>query len=356
MDIFVLDESFQTIAVFDEFESLIWTDRYNKCGDFEIYGPATEEMLSVFVADRYLWLKGARNLMIVEDRKIESDEDNHDKITVTGRSLDSILDRRIILGQKVLTGNFQNAINTLLTENVISPTDTTRAIPNFIFEASTDTRITALTIDAQYNFDNLYEAIQKLCEEKNVGFEVVLNGSNQFVFRLYLGTDRSYAQSTNPYVVFSPSYDNLINSSYIESKKTLKTVSIVGGEGEGSARKTATASATSGAGTGLSRREMFVDASDVSSTIDGGTLTDEQYSAQLVEKGSAELANNVATKTFEGKVEATRSWIYGTDYFMGDIVQIVNEQGIESTSRITELIHSQDSTGTSVYPTFSTIT
>jgi hypothetical protein len=337
------------------FESLIWTERYNKCGDFEIYGPATQEMLDVFAVDRYLWINGSRSTMIVEDRKIESDEDDHDKITITGRSLDSILDRRVILGQKVLTGNFQDAIHTLLIENVISPTDTARAIPNFIFETSTDTRITELTIDAQYNFDNLYEAIQKICEEKSVGFEVVLNASNQFVFRLYLGTDRSYAQSANPYVVFSPSYDNLINSSYVESKKTLKTVSIVGGEGEGSARKTTTASISSGAGSGLSRREMFVDASDVSTTSDSGTLTDEQYYAQLAEKGTSELANNVITKTFDGKLETSRSWAYGVDFFMGDVVQVVNEQGITSSSRIVELIHSQDSTGIFMYPTFATV-
>lgn len=355
MDLLVLNESFQSVAVVDMFESLIWTERYNKCGDFEIYGPVTQNMLDVFAVDRYLWISGSRSIMIVEDRKIESDEENHDKITITGRSLESILERRIVWGQKVLTGNFQTAIQTLLNENVISPSISERAIPNFIFETSTDSRVTALTVDAQFNGDNLYESIQKLCEDKNVGFEVTLNSSNQFVFRLYFGTDRSYAQTALPYVVFSPAYDNLLTSSYVESKKTLKTVGLVGGEGEGSARKTAIAAISSGAGSGLARREMFIDAGDVSTTTDSGTLSDDVYKTQLVQKGTSVLAENTMTKSFEGQMETSRSWKYGTDFFMGDIVQVANEQGITASSRIIELIHSQDSSGLSVYPTFATV-
>ncbi len=54
----------------------------------------------------------------------------------------------------------------------------------------------------------------------------------QFVFELYAGFDRSYDQTENPYVIFSPKFENIINSNYIESKASLKTVTLVGGEGE----------------------------------------------------------------------------------------------------------------------------
>lgn len=351
MEALVLDANFRSIAVVDTFDSFIWTDRYNKCGDFEIYGPVTSEMLNALTQDRYLWVKGSRNLMIIEQREIASDVDNYDKLTVTGRSLDSILERRIIWGQTVLSGSFQNGIKQLLTANVISPTIADRAIPNFIFEESTDSRITALTVEAQFYGENLLESIQKLCDDKKVGFEVVLNGSNQFVARLYFGTDRSYAQTTNPYVIFSPNYDNLITSDYVETNKTLKTASLVAGEGEGSARKMTSA----GSGSGLSRRELFVDAGDISSTTDTGTLTDADYMAQLVQRGTSELAKNKATSTFEGKAEMFRSWMYGKDFYMGDIVQVATDHGITSTSRVIELIHSEDGSGTSVYPTFATV-
>ena len=40
---------------------------------------------------------------------------------------------------------------------------------------------------------------------------------------------------------------------------------------------------------------------------------------------------------------------------MGDIVQIVNEFGIESKARVTEMVISQDESGTDSYPTFETV-
>ena len=47
----------------------------------------------------------------------------------------------------------------------------------------------------------------------------------------------SFSQTERPPVIFSPSFDNLIKSKYIESTKTYKNVGLVAGEGEGSARK-----------------------------------------------------------------------------------------------------------------------
>lgn len=132
----------------------------------------------------------------------------------------------------------------------------------------------------------------------------------------------------------------------------MKTVTLVAGEGEGAERKTTTATCPSGAGKGLNRREMYTDARDISSAVDNHTLTDSEYNAQLVQRGLENLTNNVPTKSFEGKVETTRMYRYGEDFFMGDVVQIINEYGIEGRSRVTEFIRSQNKEGIDSYPTF----
>jgi hypothetical protein len=260
-----------------------------------------------------------------------------------------------VWSQTILTGNLQNGIKKLLDENIISPTDTSRKISNFIFETSTDPVITALTVEAQFTGDSLYTAIKNICDSKNIGFKITLNESNQFVFKLYAGIDRSYDQIVHPYVEFTPDFENLVNSNYIETKKALRTVTLVAGEGEGAARKTISVSAPGGAGTGLSRREMFTDARDVSSSIDGGTLTTDQYNAQLAQRGSEDLAKNVIVKTFESETETTRMYKYGEDFFMGDIVQVADSFGNESKSRVTELVFSQSTSGFDVVPTFTTV-
>jgi len=356
MELLILDTNLQSVDVLDTFKSLIWTDRFLECGDFEIYTAANAAILSTVLQDYYLWLDGSDHVMIVEDRKITSDEEDGAYLTITGRSLESILERRIIWAQTILDGNFQLGIQQLLNENIISPTITNRQITNFIFEESFDAAIAAMTVKAQFEVgDNLYESIQAMCAAKNVGFKVTLNAYNQFVFKLYLGQDRSYDQTTNSYVVFSPEFDNLSNSEYSETSTTLKTVSLVAGEGEGSDRTITSVTTSDGGGNGLSRREMFTDASGVSTTTDSGTLSTEDYVAQLAQKGAEDLSLNTFTTTFDGKADVDTMYKYGTDFFMGDIVQIVNEYGIESKTRVVEVIYSQSTDSTDVYPTFAKV-
>jgi hypothetical protein len=351
MEMLVLNTDFESVDVVDSFKSMIWTDRYNSYGNFEIYLTINSDVLKYLKEDYYLWLKDSEHSMIIEGIAIDSDIEEGNHIIVTGRSLESILERRIIWGQKVLTGNLQLAIQTLLNEAIISPTISDRKIDNFIFEASTDPKVTGLTVDTQFTGDDLYVIIKKLCQSNNLGFKIILNDRNQFVFSLYAGTDRSYNQSINPYVVFSPNFENIINSNYFTSKAKLKNVTLVAGEGEGASRKTTIV----GSGSGLNRRELFTDARDISSDTDGGTLTDEQYSAKLKARGSENLSEYTAKTAFESEVEATRLFKYGEDFFIGDIVQIANEYGHEGRAYISELVISQNEDGVSIYPTFQTI-
>lgn len=351
MELLVLNTDFESIAVLDSYESLIWTDRYNAYGDFEMFFAMSEGFLYFLEEDNYLWIKDSEHTMIIEEIKIDADTEEGNHLIVTGRSLESILERRIIWGQRIFNGNLQNAIQTMLNECIISPSIPDRKIPNFRFVASTDPKITNLTIDKQYTGDDLYTVIKGLCEENNIGFKIILTDDNWFEFSLYAGVDRSYDQTENPYVVFSPNFENIINSNYFSSKAGYRNVTLVAGEGEGSSRKTVTV----GSGSGLDRREVFTDARDISSDVDGGTLTDSQYNALLVAKGNKTLAEYIVSTAFEGEVEATRLFKYGEDFFIGDIVQIANEYGNEGSAYISELIISRSEEGFSVYPTFKTI-
>lgn len=352
MELTVLNTNIDAVSIIDVYESFIWTDRYYACGDFELYTSMTDTILKYIRQDYYVQNRDSEHVMIIEKLRITSDVEDGNHITVTGRSLESILDRRIVWGQKTIGGNLQNGIQTLLNENVISPSDTSRKISNFIFEASTDPAITSLKIDAQYTGDNLYDVISKICSERSIGFKVTLNDNKQFVFKLYAGADRSYDQEINPYVIFSPKFENIINSNYVESKSALKTVTLIAGEGEGSARRYTTV----GGGNGLNRRELFTDARDVSSDIGNGvTLTNAEYIAQLQQRGREKLTENTDVTSFEGQVETTVMFKYGEDFFNGDVVQIANEYGHETKARIVEIVMSEDEEGSSVYPTFKTI-
>lgn len=150
---------------------------------------------------------------------------------------------------------------------------------------------------------------------------------------------------------FSPNNDNIINSSYYESIRRLKNVALVAGEGEGAARKTVTL----GSGKGIDRRELFVDARDISSDLNGNSLSASAYNKLLEQRGLEKMNENTYVKAFEGKVDTANMYVYGKDFFMGDTIQIVNEYGVEGKAAILELIMSESEDGIECYPTFDKI-
>jgi microcystin-dependent protein len=349
MELLVLDSSFNSVAVIDNYESLIWTERYFEYGDFEIYMMFRQDILDSIEVDHYLWMRESKYLMIIEDIQIASSVEEGKKLIITGRSLESILDRRIIWSKIVLSGSLQNGIQQILNETFINPSITDRKVDNFVFETSTDPRIVALTHSEQFTRTNVYNTIQKICLANNLGFWIYLNNNNQLVFRLFMGDDRTYDQIENPYVVFSNKYENLISSDYSFSKRNYKSVTLIAGEGEDLDRKTTVV----GTGTGLDRRELYTDASDISQTVDEVELTDAQYRTQLEQRGKSYLAEHGVKEVFDAVAETNLVFRYGEHFFMGDLVQFVSDDNIQSKVRVVELIRSKSISGVETYPKFS---
>ena len=451
IDIYVLDTNFQIVGVIDSYESFIWTDRFYSYGDFELYTAFDYDLIQLCKQDYYIWIKQSEHMMIIEGIEIESDAENGNKLKITGRSLESIIDRRIVWQQMTLAANttFQNAIKRLLDDGFLNPqpysgnysatsdtrrrnatqleTSNKRKLTNLVFEATDDSYILGLKVEKkEFTGDNLYDIFQNLFEETNgtVGYRILLNDQNQFVFKLYSGVDRSYDQKeyvktedlsmnsdktyyilqdnhyvvyeqiyyersgstyiltedlvrvknktyytyngstyraytgafpdyyehrgARPYVVFSPQFDNVVNSNYIDNTSEMKNVTLVAGEGEGSARKTVIV----GDKENLERRELFTDARDMRSSEYG---TGSKYTNALKTRGTNKLVENSRVTSYEGQVESTRQFVYGKDFFMGDIIQMANEYGIEGNARVIEWVLSDSSQGLEMYPTFDAV-
>lgn len=168
---------------------------------------------------------------------------------------------------------------------------------------------------------------------------------------------KSCPEGLRAYVVFSPNFENIINSNYYESDRDLKNVALIGGEGEGAERRYTTI-AGNGATTscsGLERRELFVDARDISSKVDDRTLSESEYNAQLQQRGSDKLSETISVTNFEGQIDTTQLYVYGRDFFIGDIVQLANEYEKEASSRVEEIMYTDDTSGISIVPTFTAI-
>lgn len=351
MDLTILDTKFNTVKILDAYKSLVWTERFNEYGDFELHTEVSGEILKYVQERYYIISEESEKVMIVEAIEIDSDIELGNFIKITGKSLESILTRRIVWGFNKISGNLQNGIKTLINNAIISPSIPERKISNFIFEASTDPKITSLTMDNEYTGDNIYDVINELCILHDIGFKVTLNSNNQFVFSLYAGVDRSYDQTTNPFVIFSPSYENIVNSNYLESIADYKNITLIGGAGEAEERRYT----TYGSGSGLERRELFTDARDLQDTVEGNydeKMPDSQYFPILQKRGKENLASFSEIVAFEGEIEPRIMFVYRRDFYLGDIVQIENEYGKKGTTRITEVLTAHNDEGYKVTPTF----
>lgn len=363
MNIQVFNQNFEIVAIISEYESFIWTDRYNKPGDFELYSPIDSDTLQYLVRDNYIRLDTSEHLMIIEDIIYQSDVDSSGShVQVKGRSLESILDRRIIWGKKDVDGNLQDVVIDLLNDCIINPAMDERRIDNFIFERNVDPKIEELTVTNQYDGTNLLEIIQGYADEFDLGWKIILNENNQFVFSFYLGVDRSYNQSENPYVVFSPEYEDVINSTYTEEGNGLKNVVLVAGDynatnydvsgGNLSMSEREPVYRVIGTTEGLQRRETYTKESGVKQ--DEG-MSYEEYEAKLDQVGTEELLKHKIEKKFDGQYETNLIFKYGTDFFIGDDVEVADQFGNRATSKVIEFIWSNNvSGGEEAYPTFRT--
>lgn len=350
MDIYVLDLNVNILDTIDTFKSCIWTVQYFSLNEFELVVPATDKNIDLLQKDRLLCRDKDRdgdmwnNVMIIENIKIETDWENGDKITVTGRGLKSLVGRRIVWKQTNLTGKVEAGIRQIITENIIDPEDQKRKIDNVQLD---DAAGITDTFDIQIIGDDIDEWVESICSTYGIGWDVYIQGKN-FIFKLYKGLDRSYDQKDRMPVVFSDEFDNLLATAYSYERAEFKNAALIGGEGEGINQRTTTI----GDSTGLDRYETYIDGSSVSSN--GEIITEEQYYKMLQDYGKGELNNVSFTETFEGSTDPNGNYILNKDYFLGDIVQVINEYGISATPRIIEIIESEDENGTLTVPTFST--
>lgn len=350
MDIYVLDGINGIKDIISTYQSCIWNVQYFGQNDFQLVVNASTLNVDILKPGTYLVREedissdGFSNVMVIQDYTLEFDTEKGWLLTLIGKGLkNDILRRRIVWNQTNLTGNAEAAIRQVITENVISPNESGRAINDFILD---EVKGFTETIDMQLMGETLSAWLEEICTTYGYGWDVSIK-NNKYLFSLYKGIDRTYGQSDVVPVVFSPEYDNLLSSTYSYNMSYYQNAALIGGEGEGTSQRTATI----GTATGLNRYEAYIDGSSVSSN--GEIITVETYLKMLREYGQSKLDQTSYTESFSGEIDSDGLYKINRDYFLGDIIQIQNEKGIQATPRIIEIIYAIDENGTSVVPTFS---
>lgn len=349
MNVYILDASYKTVGIIDSFLHLIWSERYNECGNFELEVYANTRDLDKIQIGYYISIDTSKTYMIVETIETTAEPESGVVVLISGRSLESILDRRIVWGTTSWDGLFQGFVKSLLDRNLISPTDEKRKIPNFSFRESTNEFLKNASIKAQLQGDGIYEYIQKECQSRDIGFRVFPEGKGGFYFELYYGVDRSYEQTDRPAVVFSPEYENLLNARHFVSMEKVKNAALVEGN------DWLVPVLYAGAGTGLDRREVYVESSADFTTEDGENLPYDQVFDLLELEGYDKLSETRDNEVVDGSVAENYQFQFGKDFQLGDIVQVVTNLGKSFVSRVTEVALTIDREGSQLIPTFTNV-
>lgn len=353
MEIRLLNKKFAPIEVIDIYISFIWTDRYYECGDFELKLPLLY-MPKKMAVGLYITYDRSDRAMVIESMQMDRTSDDENIVTVSGRSLEILLDRRVIYEYVYFKdGKLEDYIHLLLKNAVISPKNEYRKITGFSFKSSGNAEISAITVEAQHQGESLYNVICDICKKEHVGWRVRIVNSG-LEFSLFLGKDRSAS------VVFSEGMNNISECQLLKSVKDYRNAALIIGGEDADAGKVYTDTDSADSKTaisGIERRELPVKSSTKYKTTDSDgntvTLTKAQYLSVLQNVGKDKLTEHRVTCTANGKTDSTYGQFeYGVNFTLGDIVTIDTGFTDTTSARVTEATFSIGVDGFEEYQSF----
>jgi hypothetical protein len=350
----------------DSAESVIWCERFQDSGEFQVYMPATPDLLRFFTENEILVTRqDTDRAMILERIELTTSAENGNYLKISGRSAEGIMYQRNIEQKNTLVNyNAAGAVRYYIQENISNywyynadsshPHDAQngKRFVNFINNSSYDNRI-AKTATVQPFGQNLGDFIFAMCKGYGFGFKAEFENGEIFC-KCYEGDDRSLDQDVLPAVVFSEDFNNLGSTIYVHDKRADITRTLVGGEGEGKDRKQYILHIMyrTQTGEGLNIRENYVDAHSASSNSDGVTVTDYNVLLSDIAHKSLDGARAGAI-SFDGEILPGGQFQYRKDYFLGDTVSVRNAYGITGKATVTEVVETEDENGYRVIPKFS---
>jgi hypothetical protein len=401
-------------ALIEGYSSMIWTERYQEAGEFELKTNKVSETLSLLPEMTLISLRDTWEVMMVETRSIGVDSEGRPELTVTGRSLDAFLEMRHVEApykkrrklRKAYSATGASAV--LLWNSTVNSSgkDVTRAgdyiwtdkdkIPNVAISDS----VANLGSNRRWwvREGPLYSQLMNIMARGDLGLRTIRpNGSSAMIvsiktalaergdivrtwttdigalrFDIFDGINRSHTQSTNSEVAFNYHRGDIDQENYLFSIREFRTHCEVMSEVGGS---DVTRNANQAAYTGLERRVMSWDGGEPEypdKPEDPGKnatqAENNQYETDLaawkneVAAIKAEfLADNAddALRTlkrarkvslFTGDITPTAPYEFKTHYNLGDTVSLYGNYNQTEAMVVSEYVRTEDSEGDRGYP------
>lgn len=382
MDVYAMDKNFQTLDIFDEYKTLVWTERYSSAGEsvFEIPDslrarkvvregnilsiPVSKDAVLIenFSAkDKVLSVKGPMLSDFLRQRMVKRSWDNkygavptqHNPVDIPNALVKQFAqDPEGIAGSGLLTGALNGPYELIPNLQLATPD---------VQDMSPYPDEVILSISN----GNLYDAVKAVSDAYGLGFRLypknIVEDSYDLVFETYTGKNRTSLQDVNPVVRFQTALDSLTNTEELRSISGYKNVAwayatnivstyfLVG---------YAFADAAAQRSVGFDRRTLLVQVDDIQPDDVNLTTSDGRaaFVALLSKRAQNALINNNYVRMVNGEIVPQNGYKYNVHYGLGDIIELTVESGDSSIARVSEYVFTEDENGSSSYPTLSSIT
>lgn len=400
---------FSLKSVIDVYDSFVWTDVYCGASDFELKMPCDiARRYNISLGD-YIQCFVSRKVMIVEGMTIDYNQTDA-MATYKGRSLESILTRRVMrkfdlpditpaveedVWYKAHIRSLWDSIRYVLERTIVAndESQTHAGLTNPSRGISLLGYVNPIISDienqntpyVEFEGMTVYDYINSVLSYFGYGWEISFNpagidGSSnsdipnrKMLFKIYNGVKRTYNQVENERVIFSSEDDSTFKMSTSIDISSYGNSALVTGphpiltipsEEDPSVMEYVENAAINipteiyNSVSGLNRYEIFVDASDVGNMDDnyGKPYPLDYIIAQMRFKAIQEVrAVMGGTTEYSPSVDYDPYKKYGEDYYIGDLVTVIDGFGNVNIVRVSSFSHSLDSGGYRGYPNFETI-
>lgn len=375
MELLTLDSNYQPSELVERYGSLLWTERYSSTGDFQLITTDVERMYNLLPRNSVVTLRESTVPMIVEVHKIEKGLGGAPVLTITGRSFESVLERRAAV--KIDPFFYQASLGPARLEWFEDQDKSSDAAyivmrtmlgdiarPPF---SAVDPMISLndalpmidLTLPADFSYGatnkyeikpgNLYTIVLELLRTNHHGLKAVrpTSGEIKVGIEIYNGADLTVPGDPDN-VVFDARFDQFEQATYLLSEAGSNNIAYVFTK---TGSQVVDKNTPPPARLGLDRRVLYVDLSSEEG-VDGANASVARKTRALIE-----LYKYNATALFDGQIGEQVAAGYNAPggYTLGDIIRLDGEYGLSQNVRVAEFIRSDDNTGSKAYPTFETV-
>lgn len=218
MDLFTVNPlTFARHTIIDEYESLVWTERFIEPGDTQLVLPATRDSVKLVKPGTLLGMSTSKEYILLDTRSIEDG-----LVTVTGKTLEAFFDQRYV-GPMTITdepGQIMKQVVQEMQSGSESPWD---PIDGLYIGAVAD--FEGLEVTEKIPRGSVHSILLTLAKKYNVGMAVYvvtdIFGQRQLEFTTWLGQDKT------DQIMFAPELDNFANIKELNTEAEAKTYVLV---------------------------------------------------------------------------------------------------------------------------------